>query len=284
MTFTSIAARLLAALFGSALLGSTLLGSTLLGSALLGSALLGSTLLGSAFLGSAFLGSTFLGSALLRSAFLGSALLSTTFLGGFLRSGGLGRNYYWRWCRRWAWYRLVKFPRASQTFIAAANFIVPIVSAPRELVVLLPALFEPVLIIHVGSSSLRVLVPEMSHTSEDHCQIMLVRSPYYFVVTNGSSRLNYGGNSCPGSLVNSVTKWEKRIGSQHRTGQGEDGFHCPDLSRVNPAHLPCSDANQLAFVSINTRIGLDVFCEYPGKPQCAHLWFGRLPGCHDTQS
>src|SRR5260370_13458044 len=103
----------------------------------------------------------------------------------------------------------------------------------------------------------------MSHAREDHCQTMLVCGLYYLAVAHGASRLYYCCDLLLGRLVDSIPKREIGIRGKNCTGKGKGRLHCPDLDRIDAAHLPCSDTYQLAFPGVYNCIELYMFCKYP---------------------
>src|SRR5690606_14336065 len=61
-----------------------------------------------------------------------------------------------------------------------------------------------------------LLMPEVAHTGEHHCDSSLVGGGDHFVVTHGTARLDHGGDAGLGRVVDAVTEGEEGVGSHDR--------------------------------------------------------------------
>src|SRR6476620_3049738 len=95
------------------------------------------------------------------------------------------------------------------------------------------------------------LVFEVTYSSEHHCQSMLVGSGYYFIVPHRSTWLDHCSDSMFCCFINSITKWKKGVGGEHRSGDWELSAHRTNLNGINTRHLSCTDANSLVFSCVD---------------------------------
>ena len=82
---------------------------------------------------------------------------------------------------------------------------------------------------------------EVPDLRENHGNSVLICCSDNFFVPNGTTRLDNSFDPDASYLINTVSKWEKPITGHNTLGQLDLGLLCAQPSRVNSAHLACSD-------------------------------------------
>jgi hypothetical protein len=70
---------------------------------------------------------------------------------------------------------------------------------------------------------------EMARSRESHGETMFISGGDHLVVADGAARLDYGRNPMTRRFVDTITKREERIGSEHRSRNRQSRSHRADL-------------------------------------------------------
>src|SRR5688572_26481870 len=129
---------------------------------------------------------------------------------------------------------------------------------------------------------------EMAMTREHHCQTVLVRGGYDFLIADGPARLHHGCGASDRHGIEAVAEWKKGIRSRRRSAKriGPDRvcFHARDPYCVYTAHLSGSDGERPIGRGEKNGIGLNVRTHSPGKPQCLPFFRCRCTLCDHFQT
>ena len=111
----------------------------------------------------------------------------------------------------------------------------------------------------------RSLVPEMTHSGENHGQPQAVSGCNDFGIPLRAPGLNDGSGAGLGDFFHSVGEREKSVRGRHRSFQRELGLHGADPGGVDSTHLARSHPDRLPVAGIYDGIGFDVFAYLPGE-------------------
>ena len=114
-------------------------------------------------------------------------------------------------------------------------------------------------------------VPEMAAAGQDHGHSVLVAGLGRVIVAFGTAGLNDGGHPGGGREVGAVAKREERVGRQHRARGPRACFFDGDPYRIKPAHLACTDTDDLTILCQYDRVGFDRCTHTPCEGEVAQL-------------
>ena len=115
-----------------------------------------------------------------------------------------------------------------------------------------------------------LLVPEMSHSGEQHGDTGLVGRCNNFVVADRAAGLDDSGYAGFSSGIDTVAEREEGITGHYRTHHVQAGVRslgARDTRGVHAAHLPGPDPHGRAVLGVDDGVGFDVLGHAPGEQQ-----------------
>src|ERR1051325_6789365 len=124
---------------------------------------------------------------------------------------------------------------------------------------------------------------EVSHAREDHRDIVLVRCRDDLLIAHGAAGLDDSHDAPLRSFVEAVAKREERVGGEDRAGERKVRLFGTDAGRIDAAHLPGADTDELSVARVDDSIRFDVLDDGPRKAKASHLLLARRTLCDDAE-